>query len=466
MRFARRLFFIGLGLTVIVAVGSYWWQFAGLAGVKGIAPIGPAFEQASARLSVFELPTLLWLSSSDVMAQLLLAISLLSGVAMVFGVAPRAACIALWLCWSSLVQVGHPFLSFQWDILLIETAFCAAWFAPAGLRPRVETSPEVSRAFAFVMYALACKVTLESGIVKLTSGDPTWRDLTALTFHWWTQPLPTWTSVWIAQLPLVVQQVLCALMFVLELAFPLMALGPRPLRLLSAVGMLALQAALFVAGNYSYYNVLTFVLALPLLDDAALRRVWKRLPELPSVEPSRARWPWLVAALYVVISVGMFTRADWVNPLRRFEVVNAYGAFAYMTKNRAEIIVEGSNDGSEWRAYEFPWKPGDVTRRPTFVAPWQPRLDWQMWFASLGQCGGNPWILSMQHKVLTGEPSVLALFETNPFPDAPPKFLRTRSFEYRFAPLAEKGVWWTRTEVGPYCPALTLDDGARLMRAF
>lgn len=460
MRLARRIFFICFGLTVLIAVGSFWWQFPGLAGADGIAPMGAAFEQASQRLTVFELPSLLWLSSSDVLIHALLALSMLSGVAMVVGLAPRLACLTTWLCWGSLVQVGYPFLSFQWDLLLVESAFCAALFAPPGWRPRLATEPEPQRAFAFVMYALACKVTLESGVVKLTSGDPTWRDLTALTFHWWTQPLPTWTSYWLAELPLLLQKAMCALMFVFELVVPLLALGPRKLRVVSAFGLMALQAALFVAGNYSYYNLLTFVLALPLLDDAVFRR-----PAAATYAPAK-RWTWLVAALYVLVSAGMFLRVEAVGPLRRFDTINAYGAFAWMTKNRAEIIVEGSDDGSTWRAYGFPWKPGDVSRRPTFIAPWQPRLDWQMWFASLGQCGNNPWILSMQQKLLTARPAVLALFEENPFPDAPPRFLRTRSFEYRFAPLSQKDAWWTRTEVGAYCPPLTLDGHGRLMRAF
>ncbi|PZR08908.1 MAG: hypothetical protein DI536_23760 [Archangium gephyra] len=442
----RRLFFICFGLTAMVAVGSYWWQFPGLGGVDGIAPMAQVFEALSRRNTIFELPTLLWFSSSDVMIHALLALAFFSGVAMVIGLAPRAACVTLWLCWGSLVQVGQPFLSFQWDILLIESAFCAAWFAPPGLKPRFDDEPP--RAFAFVMYALACKVTLQSGIVKLTSGDPSWRDFTALTYHWWTQPLPTWSSFVIAELPRFVQKAMCVAMFAFELVIPLLAFGPRRLRVISALGLMGLQVALFVAGNYSYYNLLTFVLALPLLVDGG----------------PRSRWRWALPAAYALISIGVFTRAPWVNPLRRFDTINAYGAFAWMTKNRAEIIVEGSNDGSTWLAYELPWKPGAVTRRPTFVAPWQPRLDWQMWFASLGQCGNNPWILSMQQKVLLGEPTVLSLFETSPFATAP-KFLRTRSFEYRFAPLSEKGVWWTRTEVGPYCPALRLDENGRLMRA-
>jgi hypothetical protein len=163
----------------------------------------------------------------------------------------------------------------------------------------------------------------------------------------------------------------------------------------------------------------------------------------------------------------MFTRIDSAifRRIRSVDTINAYGAFAHMTKSRAEIIIEGSNDGETWLPYEFPWKPGDVTRRPTFIAPWQPRLDWQMWFASLGDCANNTWVLAVQERLLRNTPEVLKLFETNPFSSAPPRFMRTRTFEYRFAPWSEKGVWWTRTESGPYCPAVMLSPGGELQRA-
>lgn len=470
MRLTRRLFFIGFGLTALAAVGSYWWQLPGLAGLHGIAPINAGMEglRRAPGLGFFDVPTLLWLSSSDVMLHLLCAAAFFSGVALVLGLAPRIACLTLWASWLSLVQLGHPFLAFQWDVLLVETAFLAAFFAPAGLRPGLGTDPHP--AFRWVMFVLACKVTLESGIVKVISGDPTWRDLTALTYHWWSQPLPTWTSVLIAGLPLWLQKLMCALMFVFELVIPLMALGPRSLRLIAAAGLMALQGALFAAGNYSFYNVLTFVLAIPLLDDRALKRAWKKLPEPEPDRPDSRRWPWAITAVFVLLSVAMFLgrRVDSsvLRALRRFDTINAYGAFAVMTKTRAEIIIEGSHDGVSWLPYEFPWKPGDVTRRPGFIAPWQPRLDWQMWFASLGSCADNPWVLELQQRLLTNAPEVLKLFEKNPFPNAPPRLMRTRMFEYRFAPWSEAGVWWTRTETGPYCPAVMLGADGGLQRAF
>ncbi|MDP2272461.1 MAG: lipase maturation factor family protein [Archangium sp.] len=462
MRRTRRLFFIGLGLTTLVAVGSYWWQLPGLAGMQGIAPLGATMESVrqAPGLGFFDVPTLLWISSSDVMLHLLCAVAFSSGVLLVIGVAPRIACIVLWASWLSLVQLGHPFLAFQWDVLLVEAAFCSAFFAPPGLRPRLESEPEPHSAFRWVMIVLACKVTLQSGIVKLSSGDPAWRDLTALTYHWWSQPLPTWSSVMIAALPMWVQKAMCLTMFAFELVVPVMALGPRRVRIVSGMGLMALQAALFAAGNYSFYNLLTFVLAIPLLDDRVLP-----LPEGPEGERAVTRWPWLIAATFTLLSIAMFAGRR-VDVVRRFHTINAYGAFAVMTKSRAEIVLEGSSDGATWLAYEFPWKPGDVTRRPTFVAPWQPRLDWQMWFAALGTCAGNPWVLELQRRLLTNTPAVLKLLETNPFPNAPPRYLRTRVFEYRFAPWREQGVWWTRTESGPYCPSVMLGTNGTLQRAF
>lgn len=475
MHLTRRLFFVLFGLTALVAVGSFWWQLPGLVGKNGIAPAGEWIDalRRSKDISFWDLPTVVWLSSGDWLLHVLCGVGCASAMAMVVGLAPRAACLALWASWLSLTLVCHPFLDFQWDMLLTESAFFAALYAPAGLRARWEDEPlPVAR---FLMAWLACKVTLESGLVKLGSGDPSWRDLTALTFHWWTQPLPTWSSHLFAALPIAIQKALCAAVLVLELPIPLLALGPRRLRLTGAVGLMLLQVGLFVAGNYSYYNVLTFALAVPLLDDAALERVlpWWLFPARPAPAPSMGPGGVVVAALVVALGVGMFTRRSlWETPagpllaaVSRFETINAYGAFAWMTKSRPEILIEGTRDGGEWKLYELPWKPGRVERRPEFVAPWHPRLDWQLWFAALGDCSENPWLLNTQKQLLLGVPEVLALFEVNPFPDTPPQRIRTRRFEYRFAPWSEAGVWWTRTEIGPYCPPLMLDEAGRLVRA-
>ena len=473
MHVTRRLFFALLGFTAVVAVGSFWAQLPGLVGRNGIAPAGQYADalRRARDVGFFDVPTLAWLSSGDWLLHVLCALGVLSGLAMIVNVAPRAASAVLWASWLSLTQVCHPFLDFQWDMLLVETAFFAFFYASPGVRPDERSEPNALA--RFLMAWLACKVTLESGIVKLASGDPSWRDLSALTFHWWTQPLPTWSSHLFAGLPNAVQKLLCAGVFVLELPIPLLALGSRRARLVSALGLALLQAVLFAAGNYSYYSVLTFALAVPLLDDAFLKRLlpaWLFPPE--AVPMARMnRWGRLVAVLVVALGVGMFLRRSFsfaqpvLERVAAFHTVNAYGAFAWMTKTRPEIVIEGTADGETWRAYEFPFKPGRLDRRPEFIAPLQPRLDWQMWFAALGECSESPWILSLQRHLLLGTPEVLALLEENPFSAGPPKVIRTRVFEYRFAPWSERGTWWTRTETGPYCPPLRLDADGRLIRA-
>ncbi len=474
MRLTVRLTLAAFGLVSVFATASLWAQLPGLYGSHGIVPIAETMAGLTrAHASFSDVPTLLWLGWSDLALHLLLGVSVFASVCVTAGFAPRWSLLVLYVSWLSFVQVGAPFLNFQWDILLLETAVVFAFLAPGGWRPFLTPAfREPGRAVRFAAAVLACKVTLGSGLVKLASGDDSWRDLTALTFHWWSQPLPTWTSVIANEWPLGVQKALCAMMFVLELPIPLLALGPRRARLVAAAGLMAMQAGLIVAGNYSYYNALTFVLALPLLDDAALGRVWKATAA-PVTQPRSAFWAWALTGAYAFFSVTAFSRRFSADPplrtvlerLSPLHIVGAYGAFAVMTKSRPEIIVEGSDDGVTWKAYEFPWKPGELDRRPDFVAPWQPRLDWQLWFASLGSCSQNPWFLSFQLHLLQGTPEVLALMRVTPFAQAPPKYLRSTTWEYRFAPLSQKGVWWQRTKTGPYCPALALAPNGLLRRA-
>ncbi|MCA3011943.1 MAG: lipase maturation factor family protein [Myxococcaceae bacterium] len=469
MRRTVRWAVTAFGVVAVWATASLFAQLGGLYGSSGIAPIAETMASlARGRASWLDAPTLFWLGTSDGALALVAGLAVAASVCLAAGVAPRLAALALAACWLSFLQVGSPFLDFQWDLLLLEGAVLVAALSPWGLRPFSGPSAvEPSLAVRFAFAVLCCKVTLGSGIVKLASGDPAWRDLTALTWHWWTQPLPTWTSVIANGFGLPVQKALCAAMFVLELPVPLLALGPRRARLVAAGGLIALQAGLFAAGNYSFFNVLTAALAVPLLDDAAIGR------PSPRVDPPRGHpLAWALAVAYLVLSGVAFSRRFVAEPplralLERVEplhVVNAYGAFAVMTKQRAEIVLEGSDDGLAWRPYEFKWKPGRLDRRPDFVAPWQPRLDWQMWFAALGSCDRNPWLLAFLRHLLLGTAAPLALLESNPFAARPPRYVRARAFEYRFSPPGADD-WWTRSDERPYCPPLALDGAGRLRLA-
>ncbi|MBK7861579.1 MAG: lipase maturation factor family protein [Archangiaceae bacterium] len=464
----RWLYFRAFGLTATVATLAYWVQLPGLALARGIAPIAEVMEVVRARLGFFDCPSLLWLSASDAALQAVCALCVTCSLLVLLDVAVPFALFGLFVGWASLVNVGQPFLSFQWDIMLCEAALLSI---PYALRPRSE--PEQWQ--RLLVGLLAAKVTLESGIVKLSAHDPSWwPDLTALTYHYWTQPLPAWTSVFVDRLPLSAQKISCAVMFVLELGFPLLAFGPRRARAVAAFGIIALQVGLALVGNYAYFNLLTAVLCLPLLDDRFFRGAWKqRLPASPREAPKHfAPFGWAALVVYVLGSALIFGqqfRPEYpaevqlaIDRLEAIKAVSAYGVFRVMTKTRPEIVFEGSDDGVHWVPYELPWKPGALGRRPRFVAPWQPRLDWQLWFAAMGHC--DRWVVQLLKHLLEGTPEVLALFEDNPFAAAPPRFVRSTLWQYRFAP-AGSPDWWQRSEDGPYCPTVLLDEQGRLLRA-
>jgi hypothetical protein len=473
MLLTRWLYLRALGFTALIAIGSFWAQLDALIGSRGIAPARLLMEVARQRgETFFDRPTLCWLSASDAMLNVLAAAGAVLSLLLIAGLAPRIVLALTWLCWLSLVEVGGPFLSFQWDVLLLEALALSIPFAPGSLLPKWGREKEPTAWSRWLLAFVAFKVTFCSGVVKIASGDPSWRDFTALSYHYWTQPLPTWTSYVANQMPMAAHKITCALMYVLELPLAACSLGPRPLRRIGAVSMATLQVTLGLMGNYAYFNLLALTLTLPLLDDDAVKmfsiKRWP-FPSWTAVQRVERRWlnraGWGFVAFTVVFSFFEFTNpaalGAFGNAVMSFDTINRYGAFAVMTKTRAEIIVEGSDDGTTWKPYEFKYKPGDVDMRPKWISPLQPRLDWQMWFAALRPCGDR-WFISFQHELLTGNPVVLGLLEKNPFATAPPKFLRTQQYQYRFAPRQDKGVWWTRTLDGPYCPALTLGPNGQM----
>jgi len=306
-----------------------------------------------------------------------------------------------------------------------------------------------------------------SGIVKLSSGDPAWANLEALQFHFFTQPIPN-PPAWFAQhLPIDLLTAACALMFLIELVLPFAFFLPRNPRLVAALSTLALQVAIALTGNYAFFNLLTIALCLLLLDDRCWPKFLQKNQTPPVFVTCWVRIPVLCAILVlsVIPLVSSFrTMPLFLEPLAEaysrfapFRTINGYGLFAVMTTTRREILVQGSNDGLNWNTYEFRFKPGPLDRTPPFVAPYQPRLDWQMWFAALGRIENNPWFQSFLLRLLQGSPQVLALLESNPFPDAPPKFLRALSDDYTFTRPGEKG-WWRSEPAAIYCPEVSLRD--------
>jgi predicted DCC family thiol-disulfide oxidoreductase YuxK len=497
---ARWLFLRALGVVYLVAFLSLGSQVGGLIGHNGILPVDqfmPAVQQQCDAQGIGLdryrlLPTLCWWDTSNAFLDFQCAAGVILAMVLILGFAPAPCLFLLWLIYLSLVTVGQDFFGFQWDNLLLETGLLAIFLAPLQLLPgwlKSTGGKHSSSSFflhnssfshvpIWLLRLLLFKLMFSSGCVKLLSGDPLWRHLTALTCHYQTQPLPTWIGWYAQQLPAWFQKFSCLGMFIIELGAPWLIFTPRCPRFLGCGAIAFLQVLILLTGNYTFFNWLTLALCLLLLDDFALARfIPRKWRPSVSFQPGAKslRWPQpvLVVVAVILLSASSFRLAEtlgwqssllapcaWVaDKLAPLRTVNNYGLFAVMTPQRNEIIVEGSNDGVHWLPYEFKYKPGDVKRRPGFVAPFQPRLDWQMWFAALGSVDQNPWFQKFCWRLLQGSPEVLKLLANNPFPDHPPRFIRAELYNYRFTTIAERsatGAWWQRTLTGEYMPPVSL----------
>jgi hypothetical protein len=472
---ASWLFLRLLGLIYFAAFVSLATQIRGLVGVKGILPAAEFLASRRSRKTsrFWRVPTLCWISSADGFLLFLCwggaALSLL----LVVGVAPVIALFLLWLFYLSLLTVCRLFLGYQWDILLLETGFLAIFLAPPELVPRFPPSSAPSPLIVWLFWWLLFRLMFSSGLVKLRSGDRTWRTLTALCHHYQTQPLPTPVAWYAHQLPVGFHKLSAALLLAIEFCVPFFIFGPPGFRFAAALSFIALMALIQFTGNYCFFNLLGIALSFLLLDDRLLGPVFEALGiSFPAqvFAPPTPVWVLVsVAALILTLSAVPVLRlfrleidwpgrlADLFEFLDRFRLVNSYGLFSVMTTERPEIIIEGSHDGSTWRRYQFKWKPGDPNTAPRFCAPHQPRLDWQMWFTALGYYGNNPWFHRFLKGLLEGSPPVLSLLRDNPFPEKPPQYLRSLLYDFRFSDRASRratGAWWVCEPRGIYAPPL------------
>jgi uncharacterized membrane protein YphA (DoxX/SURF4 family) len=476
----RWLFLRLLGLTYLFAFASLWPQIPGLIGRNGILPAADflqAVQSSAGSRGPWLLPTLGWLNASDGFLLALCGAGMFLSLLLIVGLAPVPALALLWVCYLSLVNIGQDFLSFQWDILLLETGFLAIFFAPMRLLPGLAREAPPSRLVLWLLRLLLFRLMFFSGVVKLRGGDPTWRGLTALGFHYETQPLPTPIAWYAHRLPSSFHTFSTALVFVVELVVPFLIFAPRKLRFCGALLLAGLQLLIMLTGNYAFFNFLTIVLCIPLLDDEFLRRIIRPIRALVFEPRGRAILPrarlfvvvplaLVVLALNAVQFADLFAPAAPVpGPIRAlarvfdpFHITNSYGLFAVMTTSRPEIVVEGSADGQTWAEYQFFDKPGDPRRAPPWVAPHQPRLDWQMWFAALGGPTDNLWFSNFMLRLLQGSPQVLGLLQTNPFPHAPPRYVRASLYDYHFTDgRSEDAAWWRREPRGMYFPPVSLE---------
>jgi len=460
-----------LGGIFLVAFLSFGAQIDGLIGTKGILPAQDFFQAVSAAGLGSQYPSLLWWTGAgDAAIHGWCWAGVASSVLLVLGIAPAANLVFLWAVYLSLTLAGQDFYQFQWDILLLETGFLSIFLAPWKWWTNKAAAPP--RLAHFLLIWLLFRLVFESGVVKLSSGDPTWANGTALNYHYFTQPLPTPIAWFAQQLPEWFQRLSVRTTFLIELALPFHLFFPRRLRLLGAGGIALLMVLIAVTGNYGIFNLLTLALCLMAVDDVVWGGLADRMASATRQRflPNQVLRPTAVAIvlLSLVPMASVFRQSmPWIGPLSRvyetiqpFRTINGYGLFAVMTTKRREIIVQGSDDGVNWKTYGFRFKPGPVRRAPPWVAPYMPRLDWQMWFAALAGAERTPWFENFLLKLLQGSPPVLGLLGDAPsFAGGRPRYIRALTDDYTFSSERSKtGEWWKAEPLAIFFPAASLKD--------
>jgi Lipase maturation factor len=504
----RWIFLRALGLIYFSAFYSLVFQIRGLIGAEGILPSNEflvAVANHFGPVRFWFAPTLLWMSTGPHMLSAICWVGMIASLLLVVNVWPRGMLLICFVCFLSFVSAAQDFSGYQSDGMLLEAGFISLFFAPSGFWPGLGRAHPPSRASLFLLQWEWFRIYFESGVVKLASGDPEWRNYTAMDDYYQNGPLPTWIGWYVQHLPHRFHAFATGATLALELGLVFMLFMPRRWRILCFFIVTAWQIPVILTANYTFLNYLVLLLGVLLLDDRSLLRVmpqrWKRLvflqappqaaesqdtSQIPApMEPDAARHSTTTArrrvhslralklALTSVILIWIFyattVQMIWiifprlplptspVAALDPFRIANRYGLFAVMTRGRYEIEFQGSNDGQTWVAYHFRYKPQDPAEAPGIYAPYQPRFEWNLWFASLGSWRDNLIVPSTEERLLAGAPDVVALFASNPFPGSPPKEVRAVLWRYWFTNLAEKratGMWWKRQVMGLYAPVL------------
>lgn len=492
------LFLRALGLIYFSAFYALIFQIRGLIGPDGILPardyLQAVAQSSMAHWRFWYAPTLFWFSSSSRMLMAISLVGLIASILLVLNVWPRVQLVICFVCFLSFVAAASDFSSYQSDGMLLEAGFISLFFVPPGLRAGFGAAHPTSRASLFLLQWEWFRIYFESGLVKLASGDPQWRNLTAMDQYYQNGPLPTWIGWYVQHLPHWFHAGTVVATLVMELALIWMFLLPRRSRIVLFYIVTVWQLGVISTANYAFLNYLVLAMGVLIVDDRFLLRLvparWRsnvevRFVPLASLQESSCSQPTRVwtcvrrhlAALKLAVPAVMLTwifyattmQMFWIfaprlrlpkSPivaLEPFRIANQYGLFAVMTRARYEIEFQGSNDGQTWIAYSFRYKPQALNEAPGIYAPYQPRLDWNLWFASLGSWRENPIVPNTEVRLLANDHDVLSLFASNPFPSAPPKQVRAVLWQYWFTTMAEKRAtrnWWRRQLLGLYAPTL------------
>jgi len=505
----RWLFLRALGLIYFSAFYSLLFQVRGLIGPNGILPAAEylrAVTNSFGSARFWYAPTLLWFSSSNHTLMAIAWAGLLASIFLTINIFPRGMLLICFICFLSFVSAASDFSGYQSDSMLLEAGFISLFLAPPGFRPGLAPNSPPIRASIFLLLWEWFRIYFESGIAKIASGDPQWRHFTAMDEYYQNGPLPTWIGWDVQHLPHWFHAATAFGTLALELVLVYMLFLPRRFRIICFFIVTPWQIGIILTANYTFLNYLVLALGIFLLDDRFLAPFFARFvpqswrshlpPSTQSVAeaPAAAETPaphwqqtwarhlaavklaltaimflWLFYSSTVLLLLMIWRDAPFsyapVAALQPFRVADRYGLFAVMTRGRYEIEFQGTNDGENWIAYPFRYKPQNPREAPRIYAPYQPRFDWNLWFASLGHWRSNPIVPRTEERLLEGSPDVLALFAGNPFPQ-PPRQVRVLLWQYWFTPMQEKreqGLWWRRQLLGNYAPTLARDANGRIV---
>jgi hypothetical protein len=492
---ARWLFLRVLGLIFFSAFYSLAFQIQGLIGPRGILPARDYLAEVARVLGVWRFwfaPSVFWWSASDRALLAICVVGMLASLLLVLNLCPRGMLVICLAAFLSFVSTGQDFASYQSDGMLLAAGFISLFLAPIGWRPRWGFSDPPSRASRFLLVWLLFRIYFESGAAKILGHDPEWRNFTALDQYYQNGPLPTWIAWYAQHLPHGFHVATAFLTLAVELVLIFGVFLPRRSRILLFFILTPWQLGIILTSNYAFLNYLVLALGFLLLDDTFLARLLPRdlraatstgssISVSSAIGAQPSGWKgnfrlcvqgffltWVfyaTSALLLFMFMPLPLPALPVRALQPFRFANDFGLFAVMTRARYEIEFQGSRDGQTWTAYPFRYKPQDLHAPPRIFAPYQPRFDWNLWFASLGGWRQYPFVLQTERRLLAGGPDVLALFRGNPFSGEAPQRVRAVLWQYWFSDWKQKreqGLWWRREWVGLYAPTLARSPDGKI----
>jgi hypothetical protein len=498
---ARWIFLRWLGFIYFSAFYALLFQIRGLIGPNGLLPAGDYLEAVAHTfpLSKYDFAlTLFWLASSDHALMVVMWVGLVASLLVLLNLWPRASLLVCFVCFVSFVSAAQDFSGYQSDGMLLAAGFISLFFAPPGFRPGLGRAHPASRFSLFLLRWEWFRIYFESGVAKWTGGDPSWRNFTAMDQYYQNGPLPTWIGWYAQHLPHWFQAFSTGLTLAMELFIVWMMFLPRRFRIICFWIVTPFQIGIILTANYTFLNYIVLALGFLLLDDrfiewivpARIRGLIDRTQYAPidqgtlphgwrtewreRLTPARTAIAGLCLGLVCYVTTGKLLEdvaprsfhmprypADWIE---QFRIANDYHLFGTMTPAREEIEFQGTRDGKTWIPYKFRYKPQDLDKAPGIYAPYQPRFDWNLWFASLGSWPEYRFVVFTEERLLQNDPGVLALFAGNPFPGAPPVRVRSVIYQYWFTSMTTKretGLWWRRELLGQYAPTLAREpDGS------